>query len=454
MPALRAFAVCFPIALIVALSVPHADTVLRAANPDAPAPEFPDYGAPLRTVDPMVGEVPPKGIVAAVGGVAVVQAKAAPYGINSPSALTGTGIPLRAYQAYVHAAAMINRTKPTCHMQWSLLAAIGRVESDHGLYGGSGIAPDGRVVPPILGARLDGSLASSSVIHDSDNGRYDGDRLFDRAVGPMQFLPGTWAVFGLDADGDGRRDPQDIDDATYAAAAYLCANGTNVATKNGRWSAVYRYNHSDSYVQLVLGLADSYASGHAATFPTPPPGNVRRLVGNPAVDSPATPSGAPPGVHEPPKPKPTPPPSPTPAPSPSPTPTPPPTGTPTPPPTDTPSPPPTDTPSPPPTDTPSPPPTDTPSPPPTDTPSPPPTDTPSPPPTDTPSPPPSDTPTDTPAPPPSDTPTDVPPASVPETSTSEPAPPPSDTAAPSDPPAATPTPTVTPTATPTGSATQ
>ena len=141
------------------------------------------------------------------------------------------------------------RQDPRCRVHWSLLAGIGRVESNHGRYGGAGIAVDGRVSPPILGIRLDGSRPGTARISDSDGGRFDGDRAFDRAVGPMQFLPGTWAIYG----GDGTptvRNPQDLDDAALGAARYLCAgsgdfrpapdggprcSGTTTPTATSRW---------------------------------------------------------------------------------------------------------------------------------------------------------------------------------------------------------------------------
>jgi hypothetical protein len=74
------------------------------------------------------------------------------------------------------------------------------------------------------------------------------------AVGWMQFLPATWAAYGVDADGDGARDPADPDDAIHAAARYLSASGAP-----GDWyRAVFAYNHADWYVQQVLAQADAY----------------------------------------------------------------------------------------------------------------------------------------------------------------------------------------------------
>ena len=109
------------------------------------------------------------------------------------------------------------------------MAAIGKVESNHGRFGGAMMTDDGVVHPAILGPRLTGSPGTSSIL-DTDAGLLDGDQQVDRAVGPMQFIPSTWTVVGVDADGDGRRDPQDIDDAALAAAVYLCGGGRDLSS--------------------------------------------------------------------------------------------------------------------------------------------------------------------------------------------------------------------------------
>ncbi|MGH3097211.1 MAG: hypothetical protein ACRDMV_14585 [Streptosporangiales bacterium] len=170
------------------------------------------------------------------------------------SGLTGNGIPYVALRAYKAAAKNLARTEPTCGLDWALLAAIGRVESNHGRYGGAALLADGRVTAPIYGPTL-------FRIGDSDGGRLDGDDGHDRAVGPMQFLPGTWASFGADGNDDGRADPQNISDAALAAGRYLCAGGADLVRHPG--AAVFRYNHSTEYVALVLSLAESYRSGDA-----------------------------------------------------------------------------------------------------------------------------------------------------------------------------------------------
>ena len=82
--------------------------------------------------------------------------------------------------------------------------------------------------PAIIGPALDGVEFAS--IPDSDGGRYDGDTTWDRAVGPMQFIPSSWAIFGEDADGDGFDDPNNMYDATLAAAEHLCRGGADTST--------------------------------------------------------------------------------------------------------------------------------------------------------------------------------------------------------------------------------
>jgi Transglycosylase SLT domain len=75
------------------------------------------------------------------------------------------------------------------------------------------------------------------------------------AVGWMQFMPSTWSAYGIDADGDGTRDPYDPDDAICAAANYLRASGA----EHDLAGALFAYNHADWYVEMVLSIARSYA---------------------------------------------------------------------------------------------------------------------------------------------------------------------------------------------------
>jgi membrane-bound lytic murein transglycosylase B len=169
-----------------------------------------------------------------------------------------TGVPGRALAAYASATLQVNQERPGCNLSWITLAGIGWVESQHGSHGGSRLLPDGSVSEPIIGPPLDGG-PGVRAIRDTDGGRYDGDATWDRAVGPMQFIPTTWARWGVDANGDGAADPQHIDDAALAAARYLCSHGGDLR-ESGPWvRAVRAYNHSDRYVREVLHAANVYA---------------------------------------------------------------------------------------------------------------------------------------------------------------------------------------------------
>src|SRR6266700_1981349 len=259
------------------------------------------------------------------------------------SGLAADGIPVVALDAYSKAAAESAVRYPGCGLPWPLLAAIGRVESDHGRFADSQLHADGTTAPPIIGIPLNG--INTALIRDTDGGRLDGDTVYDRAVGPMQFIPSTWATWEIDGNGDGVLNPNNIYDAATAAANYLCAAGGNLQTEAGQISAVLAYNHSAAYLALVLALEKEYAAGVPGVTipvtgpnPAPAPGEVPTLppvnpgpgLGLPRPSPSPTPSRtptrtpttSPPGTT-------TPPGSPTPTDTPTPTPTDPPTPTPT-----------------------------------------------------------------------------------------------------------------------------
>lgn len=108
-------------------------------------------------------------------------------------------------------------------LSWTVLAAIGQVESSHGRNNG----------PSSAGA-----------------------------LGPMQFMPATWKAYGVDGDGDGVADIWNPYDAVPGAANYLCANGAGRGGKKLE-KAIWFYNHSWSYVAKVMGIS----RGYAATYP-------------------------------------------------------------------------------------------------------------------------------------------------------------------------------------------
>jgi hypothetical protein len=172
-------------------------------------------------------------------------------------------IPAVALQAYAHAQAVMAQTLPSCHLSWPILAGIGRVESYHGRFRGAALLADGTSRPPIVGVPLDGA-PGLMTISDTDNGAYDGDPVYDRAVGPMQFIPSTWRRHAADGNGDGQDDPFNINDAALAAANYLCADGRDLSTSAGWAAAVYSYNHTTEYVRMVYGWADQYSRASLA----------------------------------------------------------------------------------------------------------------------------------------------------------------------------------------------
>jgi Transglycosylase SLT domain/D-alanyl-D-alanine carboxypeptidase len=158
------------------------------------------------------------GLFGVVGmGLAVAPSQAGSGSAPSQEALSD--IPAELLPVYQEAA------EATCNMAWQVLAAVGKVESDHG-----------RSTAP--GVRSGSSRAG--------------------AMGPMQFLAGTWAAYGRDGDGDGRADVYKPVDAIWGAANYLCANGASDPARLRE--AIWAYNHASWYVDQVLDLAARYAS--------------------------------------------------------------------------------------------------------------------------------------------------------------------------------------------------
>ncbi|MEO6771121.1 MAG: lytic transglycosylase domain-containing protein [Umezawaea sp.] len=180
--------------------------------------------------------------------------------VFTASALSEHDLPSAAMRAYKQAALTIHATQPGCSLPWTLLAGIGRVESDHGRYGGSTLGIDGVPRPAIVGIALNGN-GPVAAIRDTDGGQFDGDRVWDRAVGPMQFIPGTWAAFAADGNDDGQSNPNNIYDATIGAGNYLCSAGGNMDDPAQRAQAIFRYNHSDEYVATVMAWAIQYEQG-------------------------------------------------------------------------------------------------------------------------------------------------------------------------------------------------
>ncbi|MGZ0147911.1 lytic transglycosylase domain-containing protein [Kribbella sp. WER1] len=217
---------------------------------DLPA-ELPQVGAdgqlpadPAQRVQPGTSDVPDTG--------ATDGPRQPPVGVTGDV----SGIPGTVLAAYQKAARDVATAMPGCHLTWPLLAGIGKVESSHA--SGGRVDAQGNTRGRILGPVLNGG-PGMAAISDTDHGVYDGDTTWDRAVGPMQFIPGTWATFGADGNGDGIRDPHNVFDASRATGDYLCQGGADLSNPRQLVQAVLRYNHSMSYVSTVLRWMQSYS---------------------------------------------------------------------------------------------------------------------------------------------------------------------------------------------------
>ncbi|HEY2503334.1 MAG TPA: lytic murein transglycosylase [Mycobacterium sp.] len=270
----------FGVAVITPLVL--AGAVGGAAPPfhgKSPIPSVHAVITPVAAVSPAVPDLSGPAVIAIEHAptafhvaAGAVSAPPPPMIVNAPGAL---GIPMIALSAYRRAEQKMAVEAPGCGVSWNLLAGIGRIESGHA--GGGAVDGRGTAVIPIYGPALDGTLPGNEVILQSSVG----NRVtYARAMGPMQFLPGTWARYASDGKGDGIADPQNLFDATLAAARYLCSGGLNLRDPAGVMAAILRYNNSMPYAQNVLGWAAAYATGVVPvdlppiTGPPPPLGDA------------------------------------------------------------------------------------------------------------------------------------------------------------------------------------
>lgn len=197
------------------------------------------------------------GVVLLVGAVALSAFAIGRVNLG----LMGARIPPVAYDAYRAAASASSSITPACDVDWQMLAGIGQVESRHGrLDADRTIDTEGLVSPPIRGRPLDGT-GGTQTIPDTDAGELDGDATWDRAMGPLQFIPTTWAELGRDGNGDGVADPDNLYDASLTAVAHLCLREPgDYQVRAQLRRALIAYNASGQYADRVLGWMDRYAA--------------------------------------------------------------------------------------------------------------------------------------------------------------------------------------------------
>jgi membrane-bound lytic murein transglycosylase B len=175
--------------------------------------------------------------------------------------LLGGRIPLVAYDAYRSASQAAPGITESCRVDWAIVAGIAQVESRHGqIDPDHELAADGNVEPPIRGRALDGTRGTQTIA-DTDDGELDGDATWDRAMGPLQFIPTTWRELGRDGNDDGTADPDNLYDASLTAVAHLCLREPGDYGDRGELRrALIAYNASGRYADDVLGWIDRYRS--------------------------------------------------------------------------------------------------------------------------------------------------------------------------------------------------
>ena len=212
------------------------------------------------------------GAVAALVVMVVLMAVGSGPEVAASASGDTVGLDPIALDAYRRAAATPGIAEG-CEVRWPILAAIGQIES--GNAAGRVIDRDGNVTPPIIGVPLDGQ-AGTRAIADTDGGIWDADRVWDRAVGPFQFIASSWRAFGRDANEDSIADPHNLYDAALAATAHLCLTAPGDYTDPAALgAALRRYNRSDAYVTSVQAWVahyDALADADPAVVGVPPVG--------------------------------------------------------------------------------------------------------------------------------------------------------------------------------------
>ena len=242
---------------------PPPTTTADAPTPPPPAPPDESSASPTTTSPPVPGDAPAATTVTATQSKPKVTGTAA-----QPSAASAPTSPVRTNRKHAPAGTRTGRrTEPQAHplhpSPYSGLTMHWTIPDPLGLDNFPQITVDQFPVPPFLlpiyqaaGAQYQVHWQILAAINEAETGF--GRNLRESsagAIGWMQFLPSTWQRYGIDADGDGRRDPWDPVDAIFAAARYLHAAGAESSLPN----AIFAYNHAGWYVDQVIDRARTFA---------------------------------------------------------------------------------------------------------------------------------------------------------------------------------------------------
>ncbi|MEU0002451.1 hypothetical protein ABZ069_36690 [Streptomyces microflavus] len=223
-------------------------------------------------------------------GIAIAPGTSpAPGAPSVQGSADGLSLPTSVYQAYLNAQTLLARSLPGCRLTWPVLAGIGQVESNQARGGALDVA--GNTLTPIVGPALNGDGFAS--IPDTDGGRLDGDTRWDRAVGPMQFIPTTWAVWGSDGNSDGGASPHNMYDAALTTGRYLCANDRDLSDPKHLREAILSYNRSTEYADTVTKWIARYTGAGIDVVPNPSPSPSPKPSPKPSSTLSAGPSASP-----------------------------------------------------------------------------------------------------------------------------------------------------------------
>lgn len=223
------------------------------------------------SAEPFIGPTPPPATDASASTTLFAARPSLPPRVVSPFGVLRAKVrPLKSYRgsiedvpahalaAYQRAAAVIDDAAE-CHLDWPVLAAIGEVESNHGR---------------VKKAPAENGKRGRGVVDDTDAGRLDHNKRYDAPVGPLGIMPADWAQAAVDADGDGRRHPRDVDDAALASAVLLCASGADLGDTSALRHQLRVYHHAPGYARTVFALVGRYDDDLAAAAVSLPPGGL------------------------------------------------------------------------------------------------------------------------------------------------------------------------------------